>query len=215
MPGKRIKIVIADDHDFVRSGLVSLIESTAEFGVVGEATDATSALKLVADRRPEIAILDISMPGMSGVDAVKSLRSKIPALKILILSMHADDAHMAACLAAGADGYVVKSADKKEIVRALRTVVSGKQFFQQRIHEDRPAADAAPSPEEDAQEPLLTRREREVLQYISRGLTNKQIAGVLSLSPNTINTHRANIMQKLEKHDTAGLVRYALEKGLG
>jgi DNA-binding NarL/FixJ family response regulator len=215
MSGKRTRVVIADDHDFVRSGLVSLLRTAGNISVVGEASDGDEALKLVESRKPDVAILDLSMPEVNGVEAVRLLREKAPSVKILILSMHDDEAHMKACFEAGALGYVSKSADKREIIRAVRAVSCGKQFYKEELSTVRSTEEEAKTSEMDTREQLLTRREREVVQYISQGLTNKQIASVLSLSTNTLNTHRANIMQKLGLHETAALVRFALEKGLG
>ncbi|TAK66364.1 MAG: response regulator transcription factor [Bacteroidetes bacterium] len=215
---KKIKIIFADDHAVVRNGLRALFKITSEFLVVGEAVDGESAIHLAETRKPQVAILDISMPNLNGIEATKLIKKNHPYMKVLILTIHEDEAYVFQMMTAGADGYILKNAEKNEILTAVRTVASGELYFssgvtkfmvqkvitQQTTEHRRPAYSLSP----------LTKREIEVLSYITQGLSNKEIAEKLILSISTINTHRSNLMQKLDIHDTAGLVRYAIHTGI-
>jgi DNA-binding NarL/FixJ family response regulator len=219
---KKIRILIADDHDVVRSGLKMLLRSQGEFSVVAEAPDGEEAVRLVDKHKPDVAILDISMPKMDGIEATRTIRQNHPEVKVLILTVHEDEEYAMQALRAGASGYLLKNAGKKEIFEAVRSAVTGGRFFSSRISnlimdglvkragEAQPGTGAVSA---SARNPL-TRRETEVLQYIARGYTNRKIADELCLSFRTINTHRANLMKKLDIHDTAGLVRHAITAGI-
>jgi two-component system, NarL family, response regulator NreC len=215
---KRIRIIFADDHAIVRNGLRTLFRSSNEFSIVGEASDGVTAVELASEKKPDVAILDISMPNLSGIEATRMIKQNHPDMKVLILTVHEDEAYVYQVIRAGANGYILKNAEKNEILTAVRTVYANETFFSpgiSRLMIDKFISRARAEHQEDAQHPSnLSKREQEVLRYISRGLTNREIADKLSLSLNTINTHRANIMQKLNIHDTANLVRYALEKGI-
>jgi len=218
---KKTRILIADDHAVVRSGLRLLLRSRPDVAVVGEATDGEEAVRLAERLRPDIAILDISMPKLDGIAATKILRRKHPDLKIVVLTVHEDEEYAYQILSAGANGYLLKNAGKKEIFNAIDAVRAGERFFSpgisQLIVEGFIKRAEHTSNEEQPPHPSateLTEREREILHYVALGYTNKQIADLLFLSFRTVSTHRANLMQKLDIHDTANLVRYAINNGL-
>lgn len=218
MRKKKIRIVLADDHKVVRSGLRSLFRSGGEFSVVGEAADGEAAIRMVEKLKPDIALIDISMPRLNGIDAVGIIRKKNPETKILILTIHENEAYVDEMIRAGANGYILKNAEKKEIFAAVRSIVTGGTFFSPSISKlmiegfIKRAKDQLSS--RSRLDQRLTKRETEVLRFIAEGLTNKQIAEKLSLSVRTVNTHRSNLMQKLNLHTTAALVQYAIQTGL-
>jgi two-component system, NarL family, response regulator NreC len=218
----KTRILIVDDHDVVRSGLNVLLRSAPDFAVVGEAADGEEALKQAAKLKPDIVIMDISMPKLDGIEATRLIKERQPEVKVIILSVHEDEEYAYQILKAGASGYLLKNAGRKEIFEAVRSAMSGERFFSPGISriivqgfvsraKEQTEAESAAAPVADQK---LTKREVEVLTYIARGFTNRQIAEALFLSFRTINTHRANMMQKLNIHDTAGLVRYAMTAGL-
>jgi DNA-binding NarL/FixJ family response regulator len=219
---KKSRIIVADDHSVVRSGLRLLLQSSPDFTVVAEAENGEEAVALVDRHKPDVVIMDISMPKLNGIEATGLMKQSNPDLKIIILTVHEDEEYVYQMLRAGASGYVLKSAGKKEIFAAIRSALSGDRFFSpgiskliiegfiRRDKEQRPGQE---QPGTHSRQPL-TRREVEVLRYIAQGFTNKKIAEALFLSIRTINTHRTNLMQKLDIHDTARLVRYAIETGL-
>jgi DNA-binding NarL/FixJ family response regulator len=218
---KKTRILIADDHDVVRGGLKMLLRSQADFSVVAEAADGEEAVRLADKHRPDVVILDISMPKLDGIEATRIIKMRHPEIHILILSVHQNEEYAHQVLKAGASGYLLKNAGRKEIAGAIRSVLSGKQSFSPGISQiivdgfvnrAKAPADAGSHPAKSAG--TLTDREVEVLRFIAQGLTNRQIAEKLFLSFRTVNTHRANLMQKLDIHDTAGLVRYAISTGL-
>lgn len=214
---KRIRVIFADDHEVVRTGLRTLFQGTEECHLVGEAGDGEQAIQMIASKKPDVAILDISMPKLNGIEAARIVKEKFPGVKILILTMYEDEGYVNEMVRAGADGYVLKNADKKEILTAVKVVASGERFFSPTISKlmiegfiKKAAVGETPGISDDR----LTKREIEVLQLIAEGMTSREIAEKLFLSLNTINTHRTNIMKKLDIHDTAGLVKYALQNGL-
>jgi DNA-binding NarL/FixJ family response regulator len=219
---KKTRILIADDHDVVRSGLKMLLRSRGEFSIVAEAADGEEAVRLVEKHRPDVAILDISMPKLDGIEATRLMKLNHPSLKVLILTVHEDEEYAVQVLRAGASGYLLKNAGKKEIFDAVRSVISGGRYFSPGISNlivdgfVKRSADGGPGGPTERETPpsVLTARETEVLRYIARGYTNREIADALCLSFRTINTHRANLMQKLDIHDTAGLVRHAITTGI-
>jgi DNA-binding NarL/FixJ family response regulator len=220
---KKTRILIADDHDVVRSGLKMLLRSHAGFSVVAEAADGEEAIRMADKHRPDVAILDISMPKLDGIEATKIIKKRHPEIHVLILSVHKNEEYAYQVLKAGASGYMLKNAGKKEIVEAIRSVLAGEQSFSpdisqmivdgfvKRTKEPEPADGDIHLPKSGS---TLTERELQVLRFIAQGLTNRQIAERLFLSFRTVNTHRANLMQKLDIHDTAGLVRYAINAGI-
>lgn len=219
---KKTRILIADDHDVVRSGLRVLLTSFPDFTVVGEAADGEEAVRLAAERKPDVILMDISMPHLDGIEATTRIIEDQPDARIVILSVHEDEEYVKRILKAGARGYVLKNARRKEIAQAIRSALSGERFFSPGISrlivngyiKNSAAPPSSPQQPDTRGDQRLTRRETEILGYIAKGLTNKQIAERLYLSFRTVNTHRTNIMQKLDIHDTAGLVRHAINLGL-
>jgi DNA-binding NarL/FixJ family response regulator len=219
---KKTRILIADDHDVVRSGLRMLLRSSPDFSIVAEAADGEEAVRLVEKHKPDIAILDISMPKVDGIEATKMIRKNSPDVKIIILTVHEDEEYVYEILKAGASGYLLKNVGKKEIFEAVRSAMTGERFFSPGI--SRMIIDGFVKRANEQVQPedknhqsgkqQLTKREIEILQYIAQGYTSRQIADTLCLSFRTINTHRANLMQKLDIHETAGLVRHAINAGL-
>jgi DNA-binding NarL/FixJ family response regulator len=214
----RTRILIADDHAVVRRGLRVLLNSFSDFRVIAEAADGTEAVRLAARRKPDVILMDITMPGIDGIEATAQIIRKSPGAKIVILTVHEDEEYVERILNAGARGYVLKNAGRKEIATAVRAARSGDRYFSpgiSRLIVDGFIKRSAPQPKTGARsDQRLTQRETEVLGYIAQGLTNKEIAEALYLSFRTVNTHRTNIMQKLDIHETAGLVRYAIRSGL-
>jgi DNA-binding NarL/FixJ family response regulator len=215
---KKIKILIADDHSLVRTGLRQLLEGSAEFSVVGEAESGEEAVRQVAKLKPDIAILDISMPGMSGIEATRTIGRENTGTRVLILTIHESEEYIYQMVRAGASGYVLKDAGRDELFTAVRAVAAGERFFspgvsklmvEEFIRRATEQESGPPAPDE-----VLTNRESEILKHIAEGLTNQQIADKLFISVRTVDTHRTNLMQKLDIHDTASLVRYAIQKGL-
>ena len=222
MTMKKTRIIIADDHSVVRSGLRLLLQSSPDFTVVAEAEDGEEAVALVDRHKPDVVVMDISMPKLNGIEATGIMKQSNPELKIIILTVHEDEEYVYQMLRAGASGYVLKSAGKKEIFAAIESALSGERFFSPGISKliiegfikrDKEQLQAQEQIQMHSKQ-QLTKREIEVLQYIAQGFTNRKIAEALFLSIRTINTHRTNLMQKLDIHDTARLVRYAIETGL-
>lgn len=220
---KKAKILIADDHSVVRSGLKLLLQTSPDYAVVGEAEDGAEAVALTSKLRPDLVILDITMPTLNGIEAAREIKKNSPDTKMIILTVHEDEEYLYQILNAGANGYVLKNAEKKDIFAAINSALSGDRFFSPGISRliidgfvKRAAAEQPPSNGNHTEQPRqqLTKRETEVLQYIAKGYTNRKIAEELFLSIRTVNTHRTNLMQKLDIHDTAGLVRYAINTGL-
>ena len=223
---KKPRILIADAHDVVRSGLRMLLKTSPEFSITGEAADGEEAVRLVGEQKPDVVFMDISMPKLDGIEATKIIKQKHPETRVIILTVHEDEEYAFHVLRAGASGYLLKNASRKEIFEAVQSAMAGERFFSpgisklivdgfmKRASEGGPHNHAEEKREGAATGQQLTKREREVLQYIAQGYTNRQIAEALFLSFRTVNTHRANLMQKLNIHDTAGLVRHAISMGL-
>jgi two-component system response regulator NreC len=206
----KIRILIADDHAVLRAGLRLLINAQADMEVVAEAKDGVEALARAGDTSPDVISLDFSMPGQSGVKLIERLRKEHPRTRVLVVTMHDDPAILSAVLAAGASGYLVKTAADTELLTAIRTVHQGRVFVNAQA-EPKPGtgpALAGGPPE------LLSQREVEVLQLLVQGHTNKEISSKLFVSVKTVESHRARIMDKLGLRSRAELVRYALATGL-
>ncbi len=206
-------IVLADDHNITRTGLRSLIGKMDNLKIIGEASDGEEALNMVRALKPDLLITDISMPKKSGLDVVKIIKSENLDVKLLVISMHANERYITKCIELGASGYVLKDTDDKEIKTAIETVMSGGNYI---------CKGALPSVMEGIRNPSaqekeaskLTKREKEVLQYLVRGKTNKEIAEKLFLSTKTIDSHRTNIMKKMNVHNSAELVWKAVNSGI-
>lgn len=206
-----MKILVADDHTLVRAGLISLIARLPEMEVVGEAADGRQALRMVRDLLPDMVLMDIAMPGLNGLEAAERIHGIHPQTKIIILSMHASEEYVAQALKAGASGYLLKDAATSELEMALKSVAAGQFYLSPAI--SRQVVDnylrGGPTGVE-----LLTPRQREILQLVAEGKSTREIADTLHLSVKTVETHRAQLMERLDIHDVAGLIRYALRKGL-
>lgn len=218
---RKTRILIADDHDVVRSGLKALLRTSPEYAVVGEAGDGEEAVRLVDDLTPDLVLTDISMPRLDGIGATRLITGRHPEVKVIVLTVYEDEEYVYQILRAGASGYLLKNASKAQIFEAIEAVMGGDRFFSPGISRlivegFLKRAEGAKTTAKPTESPgtQLTKREVEVLRYIAMGLTNREIAEKLYLSFRTVNTHRANIMQKLDIHDTAGLVRHAMGLGL-
>ncbi len=213
----KIRILLADDHPLVRSGLIKLLEPFKEFIVVGEAGDGEEAVAMTKKLEPDVVVIDLSMPKLSGIEATKLIRKDSPSVKVLVLTMHDNEEYVYQILKSGAGGYMLKNSGRDDLATAIRAVANGERFFSPRVSEImmeaylRKADTREELPMNDEDVPL-TKREREILSYIADGLNNAQIAEKLFISARTVDTHRTNIMQKLDIHDAANLVRYALNK---
>jgi len=223
----KIRLLLVDDHDVVRTGLRSFLESQEGILVVGEARTGTEALDATAATRPDIALMDISMPGMDGLEATRRLRQKFPGTQVLGLSVHDDKQYFMQMLAAGATGYLTKQAAADELVAAIRAIAQGQVYLQpalarwliedyQRLSSADSAAGGPPaSPEPPARSlDVLTPRERQVLEMIAQGCSNMEIARTLGLSHKTIGRHRERIMSRLNIHSRTELIKYAIRTRL-
>ncbi len=210
-----IRVLLSDDHRIMREGLRSLLEKEPDIELVGEAEDGRSTLKLASRLKPQVVVMDISMPDLNGIDATRKLLEKLPSVKVLALSMHTDQRFIEGMLRAGATGYLPKDCASEELVRAIRTVLSNQTYFSPSIADivrrdylsQRKEADFSASY-------VLTEREREVLQLMAEGKNTKEIASRLQVSVKTIETFRQHIMQKLDLHSLAELTKYAIREGL-
>jgi DNA-binding NarL/FixJ family response regulator len=204
-----VKILIADDHGVVRSGLKMLLDRQADIEVIAEAEDGIEALEKAVATKPDVAILDVAMPRMTGLQATYEIKKQAPDTQVLILSMHDDERYLYEALRAGASGYVLKAAAGEDLLDAVRAAARGEPFLT-------PAAQQALIRDflERGEQPELTPREQEVVKLIAEAHTNKEIAGILHLSEKTVESHRANVLQKLGMRDRVEIVRYAIRHGL-
>ncbi len=209
-----VSIVIADDHKIVREGLIRLLEVREDFTVIGEASNGEEAVALVMEKRPDIVLMDINMPKLSGIDATRQLGKAGCKSKILVLSMHESRAYVEEVLRAGASGYVVKNSASKDVHNAIDAVRSGASYLSPAITQQVVDAIARPGDAGPSGVSMLTEREREVLKLIAEGLSSKEIASDLGVSLKTIDSHRSNLMEKLDIHKVSGLVRFAIRAGL-
>jgi DNA-binding NarL/FixJ family response regulator len=212
----KLEIVVADDHTLMRQGLCKILEEQPEWRVVGQAATGRDVGRIVNDLQPSMAILDIGMPQLNGIEVTRQLTRRFPDLRVLILSMHAEEAYITSALEAGAQGYLLKDSADVELIRAVSSVASGKSYFSPavaRVMLDDYVRHLAQKGITDRYD-SLSEREREIFQLIAEGHTNKDIAELLHVSPATVETHRAHIFQKLDVHNTAELVLYAVRKGV-
>jgi DNA-binding NarL/FixJ family response regulator len=209
-------VLVVDDHAVVREGLRHVLTAAEGFSVVGEAASATEALELAETVRPDVVLLDLTMPGMSGLEAAAELRRRASGARILVLSMHEQDEYVLAAVRGGADGYILKDASPAELRAAIRTVGAGGEYFSPAVARRLTAAVrgdvATESPRDRLQR--LTPREREVLALVATGNTNREIAARLGISPRTVESHRESLMKKLALRTVADLTRFALQAGL-
>ena len=206
-------IVLADDHNLVRKGIRALLEALPGVRVVGEASDGQSALKLITTHRPHIAVLDISMPGLNGLEVAARTSKASPGTKVVVLSMHAGEGYVAQALRAGVAGYLLKDAADDELALAMTAVSRGDVYLSPQISRQVVERLARAESEPD---PLagLTPRQREILQLVAEGKSSKEVAVLLNLSTKTVESHRAQIMERLDLHDVTALVRFAIRVGL-
>jgi DNA-binding NarL/FixJ family response regulator len=211
-----IRLLIADDHPLVRRGLRALLERNGEFDVVAEAANGYEAVELATLHKPEVALLDVGMPRLNGTDAATSIKEKLPAVRIIIISMHSDEGYVLRALKAGARGYLLKASPEADVLAAVRAVAAGNAYFSPSITKllvEDYMGEVRRRGLEDTYD-LLSLREKEILQCLTTGKSNREIADLLYLSVSTVETHRNNILQKLRLHSLADLILYAVRKGL-
>jgi len=211
---KRIRVLLADDHTLMRRGLRLIVEQQPDLVVVGEAEDGRQAVALAASLKPDVAVLDIGMPNLNGIEAAKQIAEDESGAAVVILSMHADETYILRALKAGARGYLLKDSAESDVVRAIRSVAEGKSFFSPAVSKvllEDYVKKLQRTGSEDSYD-LLTPREREILQLIAEGKSNKEVAHLLHLSVYTVETHRANLMEKLKS--VPELILYAVRKGI-
>src|SRR5271155_1643229 len=213
---KQIRILLADDHTVMRRGLRLLLESQPEFSVVGEASDGRQAVEQAEATSPDVVVLDIAMPNLSGIEAAQRIIALLPKTSIVILSMHSDEGYVLRALKAGAKGYLLKDSAEADLIDAIKSVHAGKAFFSAeitRILMEDYVREIRTRGAEDSYD-LLTPREREILQLLAELKPNKEIAQLLNLSLYTVETHRRNLQEKLNLHSVAELILYAVRKGV-
>ena len=211
-----VRILLADDHVVMRSGLRLLLERQPNLEVVGEAADGQEAVRLAAADKPDVVIMDIAMPHLNGVEATRQIVTRNPETAVVILSMHSDESYVLRSLKAGARAYLLKDSAEADLIAAIRAIQGGKSFFSpgvRRILTEDYMHQLAKLGVEDTYE-LLTPREREVLQLVAEGKSNKEVANLLTLSLYTVETHRTHILQKLNLHSVPELILYAVRKGI-
>jgi len=211
-----IRIILADDHAVMRRGLRLVLEQQEDFEVVGEASDGREAVNLAETVKPDIAVLDITMPNLNGIEAAHQIGARQPGVSTIVLSMHADESFVLRALKAGARGYLLKESAESDLINAVRLVSEGKSFFSpivSRMLVEDYVRQLQDRDIEDSYE-LLTPREREVLQLVAEAKSNKEIAGMLNVSLYTVETHRSNILEKLNLHSGPELILYAVRKGV-
>ncbi len=212
----RIKIVITEDHTILRDGLRMLLSSNPDFEVVGEAQDGLEAIRLVETCKPDLVLMDLSMPGMNGIRAIQEIKKQNPSTKILVLTVHKTEEYILTTLKAGADGYILKDSTRSELMLALENIFSGRRYLSPNISEKviDGYLEGRKTVKSSTSWDTLTQREREVLKMIAEGYKNKDIADYLCISAKTVEKHRANLMKKLDLHSASSLTAFAIEKGL-
>lgn len=210
------KVLIADDHPLIRGGLRSLLEKSGGFEVVAEAADGYEALELAALHKPDVVLLDVGMPRLNGADAAQYICDKVPGVRVVMISMHADESYVLRALKAGARGYLLKASPEAEIIAAIRSVAAGNAYFSPsitRILVEEYVTEMRRRGVEDSYD-LLSLREKEIMQLLVAGRNNREISDMLHLSISTVETHRNNTFQKLGVHNLPELILYAVRKGL-
>jgi DNA-binding NarL/FixJ family response regulator len=210
------RIVLADDHTIMRDGLRRVLERQPDMSVVGEACNGREALDVVERTEPDIVIMDIAMPLLNGIEAAKRITSEYPAVTVLFLSMHSDEGYILRALKAGARGYLLKDSAEADLIQAVRAVSAGKAFFSPAVSKVLADDYVRQVQQRGVEDPydLLTGRERELLQLVTELRPTKEIASIFGVSPHTVDTHRGNLMQKLNVHSIPELILYAVRRGL-
>jgi two-component system response regulator NreC len=214
--GEKYKVLLTDDHTLIREGIKALINRQPEFEVIGEAKEGKEAIRFAEKLSPSIVLMDLSMPRMGGIDAIREIKKRSPQIKILALTVHDSEEYVLAALKAGADGYILKDSNNEELIQALHNLLAGKKVLSPGISEKVIEGYLAGKKTSTILSPwdTLTQREREILKLIGEGNKNNEIADYLCISPHTVEKHRSNIMEKLNLHSVSALTAYAIEKGL-
>ncbi len=213
---KTIRILLADDHTVVRKGLRLLLESQPGFEVVADACDGRETVALAERYKPDVVVLDVAMPILNGIEAARQISAKLPQTAIVFLSMHSDESYVLKALKSGGRAYLLKDSAEYDLIAAIKAVSEGKAFFSPAISKMMVEDYIRQMRDRDVEDSyeLLTTREREILQLLAEGKSNKDVASLLNLSPYTVETHRGNILQKLNLHNSAELILYAVRKGV-
>lgn len=214
----RKRIAIAEDHTILREGLKALLSSNADLEVVGEAEDGREAVRIALELKPDLMLMDLSMPKLNGIEAIKEIKRQCPEIKVLILTVYKTEEYVLASLQAGADGYILKEANHAEFLMAIKNVLMGKNYLSPEIS-GKVIEGYIRGKQNDAATPhtvwdTLTSREREILKLVGEGYKNREIADDLCISMKTVEKHRENLMKKLDLHTASALTSYAIEKGL-
>jgi two-component system response regulator NreC len=213
---KKLRILLADDHIVMRTGLRALLERQPNLEVVGESENGRETVALAASLRPDVVVMDVGMPVLNGIEATQTIVTQRPAIAVVILSMHADESYVMRALKAGARGYLLKDSAAADLIGAIQAISQGKSFFSPKVSRILAEDYVRVLKQKGAVDTydLLTSREREILQLLAEGKTNKEVATALNISPYTVETHRSHILQKLNLHNSAELVLYAVRKGI-
>jgi two-component system, NarL family, response regulator NreC len=213
---KKLRILLADDHIVMRTGLRALLERQSNLEVVGESENGRETVELAASLRPDVVVMDVGMPVLNGIEAAQTIVTQCPNVAVVILSMHADESYVMRALKAGARGYLLKDSAAADLIGAIQAVSQGKSFFSPKVSRILAEDYVRVLKQKGAVDTydLLTSREREILQLLAEGKTNKEVATSLNISPYTVETHRSHILQKLNLHNSAELVLYAVRKGI-
>jgi DNA-binding NarL/FixJ family response regulator len=213
---RKIRVLVADDHNLIRAGLRLVISQESDFVVVGEAENGRQAMEKARELKPDVVVMDIGMPDLNGIEACRQILESLPDTQVVMLSMHSDEGYVLRALKAGARAYLLKDSAEADLARAIRAAASGKSFFSPAVAKlllDDYMRKLERTGAEDSYE-LLTPREREILQLVAEGKSSKDVANLLKLSVYTVETHRANILQKLNLKSVAELILYAVRKGI-
>jgi two-component system, NarL family, response regulator NreC len=212
----KLRLLLGDDHTLVRQGLRKILEERADWEVVAEAGEGREAVRLAIKHKPDVAVLDIGMPQLNGIEATRQILRREPGVHVLMLSMHSDEAYITRALQAGAKGYLLKDSAGKELIRAVEAVAAGQSFFSPSVAQlmlDDYVRRASATGTADRYD-TLSEREREIFQLVAEGRSNREVAEALAITLATVETHRARILQKLDVHNTAELVLYAVRRGV-
>ena len=213
---KKLRILLADDHIVMRSGLRALLDRQPNLEVVGESENGRETVALAASLKPDVVVMDVGMPVLNGIEATQTIVTQCPTIAVVILSMHADESYVMRALKAGARGYLLKDSAATDLIGAIQAISQGKSFFSPKVSRILAEDYVRVLKQKGAVDTydLLTSREREILQLLAEGKANKEVATALNISPYTVETHRSHILQKLNLHNSAELVLYAVRKGI-